>query len=40
MMKKSVISSLQEMPVGLKMHITDIYMEELAKVGADEVIIV
>jgi len=36
-MKKSVISgSAESAPVGLKMHISDIYMEELAKVGADE----
>lgn len=37
-MKKSVMSGLSTTtPVGLKMHLSDMYMEELAKVGADEV---
>lgn len=37
-MKKTVLNGVSEItPVGLKMHISDIYMEELAKVGAEEV---
>ncbi|KAG8187782.1 hypothetical protein JTE90_025820 [Oedothorax gibbosus] len=37
MMKKTVISpEATSAPFGLKIHISDIYMEELAKVGADE----
>lgn len=37
-MKKTVLSTSDAVPLGLKMHISDIYLEELAKVGSEEVI--
>ncbi|GFT45181.1 ribosomal RNA processing protein 1 homolog A [Nephila pilipes] len=37
-LKNTVLSpSSESVPLGLKIHISEIYMEELAKVGADEV---
>lgn len=35
---KNVINGTDEVPNGLKYHIADIYLDELAKAGADEVI--
>lgn len=35
-LRKTVINAIDSMPLGLKLHISDIYMEELAKVAAEE----